>query len=233
MHDYLSATVKYRQTITPSMIRIVLEGGDLHRFESTGRPDEFVWLTFPAADNEEGIGRYYTVRRWNPLLREMTIDFVLHQTGVATNWAQRVCEGETIRLLAPRSRFCPPSDADYIVLLGDMTGLPAVGRIIEELPCGVKAIAHIEIPCEEDRQTIDTTGDTTLNWHYTFGHGHQPTRLHDIARSMQLPEGKAYIWIAGEASAVSDCRKHFRDVLGIDKSRITSVGYWIEGQARV
>ncbi|MFK0686561.1 SIP domain-containing protein [Brucella intermedia] len=48
-----------------------------------------------------------------------------------------------------------------------------------------------------------------------------------------MPEGPGYIYIAGEARAASDCRKHFRDVLGFDKRRIDAIGYWIEGQARV
>ncbi len=48
-----------------------------------------------------------------------------------------------------------------------------------------------------------------------------------------LPEGPGYIYIAGEARAASECRKHFRDRLGFDKTRIDAIGYWIEGQARV
>ncbi len=232
MHDYLAATVKDRWNVTPSMIRIVLEGGDLHRFESTGRPDEFVWLSFPVAGSTEGAGRYYTVRRWDKACKQMTIDFVRHDTGIATSWAKMVLPGETIHLLAPRARFSPPADARHITLVADMTGLPAVGRILEELPCGFKVVAHIEIPCKADRQTLESAAEVALHWHPSPRHGDRPTRLTDIARSAELPPGPGYVWIAGEASAVAQSRKHFRDVLGIDKSRITSVGYWVEGQAR-
>jgi NADPH-dependent ferric siderophore reductase len=60
------------------------------------------------------------------------------------------------------------------------------------------------------------------------------TELPRIAREItELPEGSGYIYIAGEAKAVSESRKHFRDVLGFDKNRIDAIGYWIEGQARV
>jgi NADPH-dependent ferric siderophore reductase len=47
-----------------------------------------------------------------------------------------------------------------------------------------------------------------------------------------LPAGNGYIYIAGEAKMVSQSRKHFRDALGFDKSRIEAIGYWIEGQSR-
>ncbi|MBN8933850.1 MAG: SIP domain-containing protein, partial [Rhizobium pusense] len=58
------------------------------------------------------------------------------------------------------------------------------------------------------------------------------TRLLDIAQAIKLPEGEGYLYIAGEATAASEVRKHFRDVVGVDKERITSVGYWVEGQSR-
>lgn len=231
-HDYLTAWVKRREAITASMLRIVLGGGDLHRFRSTGQPDEFVWLSFPVADDEEGLGRYYTVRRWDSARAEMTIDFVKHDVGIATNWAQRAREGDEIRLLPPRSRFSPPPDARYIALISDITGLPAVGRILEELPSDRRVLAHVEIPHENDRQTIASACDVNLQWHETFGHDNRATRLLDIARRMTFPEGPGYVWIAGEAKAVSQCRKHFRDVAGFAKDHITSVGYWVEGQAR-
>ncbi|MFK0276145.1 siderophore-interacting protein [Ensifer sp. NPDC090286] len=231
-HDYLTARVKHREAVTASMIRIVLEGGDLHRFASTGRPDEFVWLSFPTDDDEEGTGRYYTVRRWDSARAEMTIDFVKHEIGIATNWAQQAREGDAIRLLAPRFRFNPPSDAGYIALIADMTGLPAVGRILEELPDKISVIAHVEIPHENERQIIETACHVTLQWHETAGCGNQRTRLFDIARAVRFPDGPGYVWIAGEAKAVSQSRKYLRDVMGFDKDHITSVGYWVHGQAR-
>ncbi|MBA8838933.1 siderophore-interacting protein [Ochrobactrum sp. RH2CCR150] len=235
--DYFSATVKHREAITPSMVRVVLEGADLHRFQSTGRPDEFIWLSFPAADHGEEMGRYYTVRRWDAIHREITIDFVIHEIGIATNWAQRVLEGDQIKLLPPRFRFNPPSDTQFILLIADITGLPAVGRILEQLPAGFKAIVHVAVPFDADRQIIATTADVCINWYFWRGPKHNRslyTELPRIAESItSLPAGPGYVWIAGEAMAVSKSRKYFRDEFGFEKDQITAVGYWIEGQARV
>jgi NADPH-dependent ferric siderophore reductase len=96
---------------------------------------------------------------------------------------------------------------------------------------------HVEVPLDEDQQEIATKADASIHWHVC--HGLKPdrpgyTELPRIAESIdQLPEGPGYIYIAGEALAVSQCRKHFRDTLGFDKRRIDAIGYWIEGQARV
>lgn len=236
-YDYLSAIVRHKEMISPSMIRIILKDGDLHRFESTGYGDEFIWLSFPVAGSTDEKGRYYTVRNWCHERKELTVDFVKHETGIATHWAQQVDVGDNIRLLNPRSRFAPPAKTDYIILIADITGLPAVGRVLEGLPQGFKAIVHVEVPCEADKQEIATQADVHIVWHCCHGlrddrEGY--TELPRIAAEIkELPEGLGYIYIAGEARAASACRKHFRDVLGFDKKRIDAVGYWIEGQARV
>jgi NADPH-dependent ferric siderophore reductase len=232
-YDYLLSKVKHRQNLTPSMIRIVLGGEDLQRFESSGGPDEFVWLSFPSEDSDDGKGRYYTVRHWDSARAEMTIDFVKHDTGIATTWAQHAKPGDEIRLLSPRFRFKPPSDCAYIILVADFTGLPAIARILEENSQDITIIAHVEVPTIDDRQGIEISPDADLHWHVTPRNGLQSTQLLKIARSVRLPPGPGYIWIAGEATAVSQSRKYFRDVMGVSKDRLTSVGYWIEGQARV
>lgn len=117
-------------------------------------------------------------------------------------------------------------------LLSDITGLPAVGRILEELPSGKRVFAHIEIPYGDDRQEIDSHADVSITWHESFGIDGTGTRLSEIARAISLPDGAGYIWVAGEATAAADSRSYFRDISGFDEERIRSVGYWIEGQAR-
>ncbi|MGU3575558.1 siderophore-interacting protein [Brucellaceae bacterium C25G] len=234
--DYFAATVKYKEAISPSLMRVTLAGGNLHQFETTGKPDEFICLFFPSPDKDEGIGRYYTVRQWDPINYEMTIDFVLHETGIATHWARQVQEGENIKFRLPRFCFTPPSDVNYMILLTDITGLPAVGRALEELPEGFKVIAHIEIPVEADRQIIETKGDVSLNWHVFQNRENDNnayTNLPQIAKCItNLPEGSGYIYIAGETRAVTECRKYFRDRFNLDKKSIDAIGYWNDGRVR-
>ena len=151
--------------------------------------------------------------------------------------------GDTFRRLWPKSgpsasgpkaegRFAAPDDCEWILLFADFTGFPAVGRILEELPAGCRVVAHVEIPHESDRQDLLSPADASLYWYESYGHGERPARLLDIVRSTKLLEGSGYVWIAGEVTAASECRKYLRDLIGFDKDRITSVGYWIQGQAR-
>ncbi|MGS1096519.1 siderophore-interacting protein (plasmid) [Aquamicrobium terrae] len=257
VEDNFLATTTSVERLTPSMIRVVLKLDGGERLTPTGHPDEWVRLalqpdpetpvTLPVLMENGKWGRPdgsqhcpnrpYTIRRWDPATCEMVIDLVAHEGGVAASWAMNAKVGDVVGICNPEGRFWIPKGSEWLLMLTDITGLPAVGRVLEELPEGFRAIVHVEIPSDADRQDIDTAADASIVWHAC--HGLKPkrpgyTELSRIAGTItELPEGPGYIYIAGEAKAVSDSRKHFRDVLGFDKNRIDAIGYWIEGQARV
>ena len=231
--QFRAAIVLSTRHISPSMIRVTLGGEGLRGFVSCGGLDEFVWLSFPDenAPLDDAPGRYYTIRHWDESRAEMTVDFVSHEGGIASTWARFAQPGHRLGVLKPRFRYVPPADAHWVLLLADATGLPAVGRIIEERPSAVPVIAHIEINSIDDRQEFAARTDQ-VHWYESFGHGGCPSRLSAIAAEMELPQGPGYVWVAGEASEVAACRRHFRDTLGLPRERLTSIGYWIHGQAR-
>ena len=257
VEDYFLGETSVVERLSPSMTRVVLKVEDGGRLVPSGHPDEWVRLalkpnaqtpvTLPVKMENGKWGRPdgsqhcpnrpYTVRHWNPATCEMAIDIVVHEGGVAASWAISAKVGDVVGICNPEGRFWIPKGSEWLLMLTDITGLPAVGRILEELPEGFRAIVHVEVPSEDDRQDIVTKADASVTWHAC--HGMKPdrpgyTELPRIAREItELPEGPGYIYIAGEARAASDCRKHFRDVLGFDKRRIDAIGYWIEGQARV
>ena len=257
VEDYFFGEAIIVERLSPSLIRVVLKVEDGERLVPSGHPDEWVRLalkpdaqtpvTLPVKMENGKWGRPdgsqhcpnrpYTIRRWNPATCEITIDIVVHEDGVAASWAMNAKIGDVVGICNPEGRFWIPKGSQWLLMLTDITGIPAVGRVLEELPAGFRAIVHVEVPSEDDRQVIATKADALVTWHAC--HGLKPerpgyTELPRIARTItELPEGSGYIYIAGEARAVSDCRKHFRDVLGFDKNRIDAIGYWIEGQARV
>lgn len=257
VEDYFLATTEAVIRLTPAMIRVVLKVQDGERLVATDHPDEWVRLalrpdahtpvTLPVKmengrwDRPDGSvscpNRPYTVRAWDPATSEMIIDLVVHEGGVAASWAMDAKPGDVVGICNPEGRFEPPPGAEWVLLLVDITGLPAVGRILEELPATMRAIVHVEIPSRADQQALDSRANVDLVWHETHGRrdGDKAyTRLPEIAeRFTELPHGPGYIYIAGEARAASACRKHFRDRLGFDKHAIDAIGYWIEGRARV
>ncbi len=238
------------ERLSTSIVRIELGGGDIAQFAPTGFADEWVRLVFPNACGDivlpgqtdgkwgmpEGVPkspmRPYTVRRWEAVEACMTIDFVLHDGGVAAGWAARANVGDRVGIANPDGRFRPPADAKWMLLLADITGVPAVGRIVEEASTIPEIFAHLEVAFEDDVQRQITAAVTMASWYTGFGATPVATRLADIARAIDLPKGPGYIWVAGEAQAVTEAREHFRDQLGFEKDRITAIGYWFLGKPR-
>lgn len=223
-------TVLSRVKISPSMMRVTFRSDEPWSGVDEHGPDEFCWIAFPTNDGREQ-GRYYTIRQRQG--DEFTVDFALHAQGLATDWVRNALAGETLHTYRPRFRYTPPDDTTWVILIADLTGLPAIGRVLEEASPELNVVAHVEIPCSHDEQTLHVQARTTVIWHPINDVDQVAvTELPNIARTFTtLPDGAGYIYIAGEAKAVSECRRHFRDTLGFDKSRIDAIGYWIDGPA--
>ena len=135
------AEVLRRTQVSAHLVRLVLGGPGLAGFESTGIPDEWVGLVVPGQFQS----RYYTVRSWAN--GELTLDVVIHDVGLVTEWASRDCVGDTVTISEPKGSYDPPADAGWLMLVGDLTALPAMARIVEttDLPTHVRA----EVPDDQ------------------------------------------------------------------------------------
>jgi len=241
--DYYRADVHEVVALTPNMIRIVFGGDDLRRFVSSGDPDERLVVVLPRAgereapvpvrqddgtldypaDNEPEM-RSYTVRRVGS--GELVIDFVRHEGGAAATWAIQARPGDVVYLSPAGGWYKPPADTTWQLLMADMTALPALGRILEELPAEQRAVVLAEVTEPSDSQQIDSPADTTYTWLSGSGNGHGPSRLLRALQELELPEGPGSIWFAGEAAESRAVRKHVRRELGWPTDRFTIIGYW-------
>lgn len=243
--DYYRAEVHDVVALTPNMVRIVFGGEDLRRFVTSGDPDERLVVVLPRAgeretpaplrqpdgtldyplDDEPEI-RSYTVRRFDAEGPEMIIDFVRHERGVAAAWALQAQAGDVVYLSPAHGWYAPPADATWQLLMADMTALPALGRIVEDLPAGRRAIVLAEIIEPADAQQIDCPADIEWTWLPGSGNGYGPSRLLAALRGIELPAGPGYLWFAGEAAESRAVRKYLRRELGWPNDRFTIIGYW-------
>jgi NADPH-dependent ferric siderophore reductase len=198
------------------------------------------WRELP--DDVRAVMRSYTLRalRRNP--DEIDIDFVLHgvepeaatPAGPASLWASRAAAGDRVVLLGPAIednraiRFRPPEDTDLIVLWGDETAVPAASAILESLSAGTRVRAWLEVHHAGDIQDLVTSADAEITW-LVRGDDGSPMAV-DAVRAAQLPPAEApYAWIAGESGQVKELRRHLVRERGIDRRRVTFVGYWRQG----
>ncbi|MFE9019043.1 siderophore-interacting protein [Streptomyces sp. NPDC007808] len=194
------------------------------------------WRELP--DDVRAVMRSYTLRAMRRDPDEIDIDFVLHTpAGPASRWAARAAAGDRVLLLGPAIadnraiRFRPPADTDLVVIWGDETAVPAVSAILEALPVGTRARVWLEVHDAGAMQDMVTVADAEITWlvrEETRAEG-SPMAL-DAIRAARLPAAEhPYVWIAGESGSVKALRRHFVGERGVDRRRVTFVGYWRQG----
>lgn len=194
------------------------------------------WRELP--DDVRAVMRSYTLRALRRDPDEIDIDFVLHEpAGPASRWAATAAAGDRVVLIGPAEadnraiRFRPPADTDLVVIWGDDTAVPAVCAIVESLQAGTRARVWLEVHDAGDIQDLTTAADAEINWLVQEDRGGEgsPMAL-DALRDAQLPAAEhPYVWIAGESGCVKALRRHFVGERGIDRRRVTFVGYWRRG----
>ena len=212
---HTNATVLERRVLSPHLIRLRLEP---EHFTSTGICDEWVALTVPGQYQN----RYYTVRAWDGEV--VTVDVVVHEHGLVTEWAQTECVGETVVLSEAKGSFALPEDAQWLLLVGDLTALPAIARICEETS-DVATQVHVEAPAGTQAAYPDPPEAT---WHDAG----PDSRLADLVAGIEFPQGPGYFWMAGESAQMRDIRRHARRVAGLDPKRTDVMGYWSNARGR-
>ncbi|MGV4987202.1 siderophore-interacting protein [Streptomyces sp. NRAIS4] len=237
-----TAQVVRTERLTPHMHRVVLGGEGLADFAADTCTDHYVKLlfgpdgvTYPEPFDLERIRaefpreqwpvtRTYTVRAWNPEHRELTLDFVVHgDEGLAGPWATRVRPGETVRFMGPGGAYAPDPAADWHLLAGDESALPAIARSLEALPAGARAHAFVEVSGPEEEQKIDS--DVEVVW---LHRGDRPVgeALVEAVRALRFPEGRVQAFVHGEAGFVKELRRLLRVELAVPREDLSISGYW-------
>ncbi|MEU3447358.1 siderophore-interacting protein [Streptomyces thermolilacinus] len=192
------------------------------------------WRAMP--DDVRAVMRSYTVReqrRTADGTTEVDIDFAVHEDGgPACRWALATSEGDRVAVLGPAVadntgvRFQLPEDADEVLMWGDETALPAASAILEWLPAGTRARVWLEVPHAGDRLELRTSADATVTW-LVREEGAPPAV--EALRAAEVSGAAPYVWLAGESGSVKALRRHFVNERGLDRRRVTFVGYWRKG----
>jgi NADPH-dependent ferric siderophore reductase len=239
------------QRITPRMLKIVL-GGALDGFVSPGF-DDHVKLFFPAPgevrplmppipstepvrveEARKPIARDYTPRDYDASAGRLAIEFAIHDSGPATDWAAQARPGQSLGVGGPRGSFIIPMDFDCHLLVGDETALPAIGRRLEELPAGGRAIVVAEVDSITEQQVFNSAAQVDIVWvHRKGAQCGSVGRLLDAVRALTLPGGDVFAWVACESAVAKALRLHLVAERGISKERVKAAGYWKRGAVAV
>jgi NADPH-dependent ferric siderophore reductase len=222
------AQVLRRERLSPHLIRLTLGSAgdsqsDLSRFVSTGVPDEWVGLVVPGQFQS----RYYTVRTW--LGGELTLDVVVHDVGLVTEWAARDVVGDRVTVTEAKGSFAMPADAGWLLLVGDLTAMPAMARIAETSAVPTRIWAETA-----DRAELEKIGylpDTAeITWLEPGADG--DSNLAAVVEALHWPTGNGYFWMAGESAQMRAIRKHLMRERRLPTTAYDVMGYWRGGARR-
>ncbi|RZQ63351.1 siderophore-interacting protein [Amycolatopsis suaedae] len=233
---------------SPAMRRVTLGGEQLRPFHRDGLDlpgfvsdgfDDHVKILLPPPGRTEPelpvqhrtgidwphshtrVNRDYTPRRWDPRAGELDLDFVLHGDGPAARWARTAAPGDRLHLVGPKSSLDLPSDVDFVLLAGDETALPAIGRFLDERPLDCPVRVVVEITHDgADAYPLDTSGDVEVTWL------RRPSTVADYVTGMPWPYEKPYVWCGGEATSLKPLRRWCTYTRELPRERVNITGYW-------
>ncbi|WP_046780502.1 siderophore-interacting protein [Streptomyces yangpuensis] len=243
-----TAVVVRTERLSPHMVRLVLGGEGLADFDAGEYTDHYVKLlfapegvTYPAPWDLERIRgdfpraqwprqRAYTVRNWDPVRNEVTLDFVVHgDEGLAGPWAARARPGELVHFLGPGGAYAPDPAAGWHLLVGDESALPAIAAAMERMPAGARVHALVEVDGPADELKVATRDGVAPVW---LHRGDRPVgaALVEAVQAMEFPSTDVHAFVHGEAGFVKDLRRHLRLERGIARERLSISGYWRLGE---
>jgi NADPH-dependent ferric siderophore reductase len=226
------------------MVRIVLGGPGLASFTPNEYSDAYVKLVFlrPGVDYPRPLDlsavreqfpssdwpqqRTYTVRFWDPAAQELTIDFVVHgDEGLAGPWARTAQPGDEMIILGPGGGYAPNPLADWHLLIGDESALPAIAAALEQLPATAVGHVLVEVDDAAQEQPLVAPEGVRVQW---LHHGSRPLgqALVAAATALTFPVGEVDAFVHGEAGVVKELRRLLKVERGIPMANLSISGYW-------
>jgi NADPH-dependent ferric siderophore reductase len=243
------------------MVRVLLEGSDFDTFVPSSFTDSYVKLVFVPDDvdvarlprpltldsfadlpaEKKPSVRTITVRKVDAPARQIALDIVVHgEHGVAGTWAASAQPGQPIYLMGPGGAYTPDPAADWHLLAGDESALPAIATALEALPANAVGKAFIEVAGPEDEIELTAPESVQVNWIYRGGRadlvaddraGDFSPLIEAVTTTLWLP-GQVHVFVHGEAQAVMhNLRPYIRKERGVDAKWASSIsGYWRRGR---
>jgi NADPH-dependent ferric siderophore reductase len=234
------------ERLTPHMTRVVLVGEELEGFATRG-PAEHMKLNFPPAGESklvlpewgpEGpilqagqqrpLNRTYTPRRWDREAGELTVDFLLHGEGPGSTWAEQAKPGQVVAVShQPGGAYKVDAEANWYLIGGDESALPAIWTLLEALPASCFAHVFVEVADAAEELKLESPARFHVTWlHHGGVVGTVGRRLERAVREFSFPEGNGRVWIGCEAGVMRDIRRHLLNERGMDRAYVLTHGYW-------
>jgi NADPH-dependent ferric siderophore reductase len=242
-------TVTGSEAVTPNIRRVWFRSEDLSAFTESGWTDRYVKLVFPRPGvtypepldvkalrgtmpaDQLPVVRTYTALFPDVSAGTLAIDFVTHgDEGVAGPWAQAAQPGDRLLVNGPGGAYRPDPTADWHLLVGDESAVPAITAALAALPA--QAVARVVVLVEDPAHepALPLREGTEVTWLHRAGLA--PGEGLELAvRSLEWLPGRVHAFVHGEASEVMHgLRPYLLRERGLDRDQVSVSGYWRRGR---
>ncbi|MDR6785630.1 NADPH-dependent ferric siderophore reductase [Pedobacter africanus] len=227
-------SVAEKKYLTPHYIRILfaMTETQMEDFRNiTIGANNKIFIPVKGAAEEVTLRRTYTTRNIDWKTQTLWIDFVAHgDNSPASAWAINAQKGDTLEIAMKDSKRPLVPERDNYLLIGDMTAMPVIAAILEQLPAHAKAEVILEVYHNQDEMNLVSKADVTLTWLHNRELDHS-SRLADTVKSNPLPLSHSFVFIAAESDAVKELKTYFRDKHSWGKENCSITSYWKRGRS--
>ncbi len=241
----MHARVASTEWVTPGLVRVVLEGGDLADLVMPDATDAYVNVALPPAHASYGevfdpaalrdayprdewpARRRYTVRAWDAEAHRLTVDFVVHgDSGVAGPWAMQAEAGDALVFTGPSGGYRPDPAADWHLMVGDESAVPAIATSLEALESGARAVVRLVCDGPEHEIELASPADVDLVWLHRHGDERDEALLLAAVEAVDFGDGTPFGFVHGEADEIRAVRRHLLEERGLTRQDLSCSPYW-------
>jgi NADPH-dependent ferric siderophore reductase len=183
------------------------------------RPAQDVELHLTDATGRR-VKRRYTIRALRADAGEFDLDVVLHGDWPGSTWGRTAAAGDEVRFQGPRGKL-ELRAADWHLLVGDESALPAIAAIAEALR--EPAVAVVEV-----RDAVDEVPPAAAQVRWVHRGAHPPGTpdlLLPAVSDLALPDGRGAAYLMGETRSMVALRA-LLESRGLAHEAIFVKGYW-------
>lgn len=232
---------------TPDLVRVTLNGDGLADYQPVPYTDGYVNVAIPPPDagyaapfaldelrslprEQRPYRRRITVRRWDPAATRLTLDFVVHgDSGAAGRWAAQAREGDALVFTGPAGAYHPNPEADWHLMAGDESALPAIAASLEAVEPGVAVVVRLVCDGPAHEIELTTPGRLDVTWSHRSGDPGDADLLAAAVAALSLPPGRGEAFVHGEAGEIRAVRRHLLADRGLAPEQLSCSPYWRRG----
>ena len=247
---FRSAHLAARQWLTPSYVRVRLEGADLRGFDSAGS-DDHIRVFFPEAPTSSvdelraAPSREYTPLAWDGGDGWLDLEFAIHAgdahdgQGIGAAWAATAEIGASAGVGGPRGSLVMSGRPRGWLLAGDETAVPAMRRFAHLMDAEATGLVLVEVADADHELPIETPPGVRVEQVHRDGAlaGTALAARLDALRTDDRPlratggAGSVFGFVAAEQRIVTHARALLLDRWGLALDHIVAKGYWKRGES--